>query len=101
MVHTSAAACTSYWTTQACSTSESRREQTFTPHGHSRRTVRADLLKSMHSQIVAAGIADDHELDEGDTAVLEHLDDPRTLVLPNLLFLAGSVARTALSHFRW
>jgi SAM-dependent methyltransferase len=66
------------------------------PHGHSRRTVRADLLKSMHSQIVAAGIADDHELNEVDTAVRELLDDPRTLVLPNLLFLAwGRKARAA------
>jgi SAM-dependent methyltransferase len=58
------------------------------PHEHSRRTVRADLLTSMHSQIVAAGIADDDELAEVDTAVREHLDGPRTLVLPNLLFLA-------------
>jgi SAM-dependent methyltransferase len=58
------------------------------PHGHSRRTVRADLLKSMHRRSSPQAIADDHELDEVDTAVLEHLDDPRTLVLPNLLFLA-------------
>jgi SAM-dependent methyltransferase len=58
------------------------------PHGHSRRTVRPDLLRSMHSQILAKGIADERELHEVDRAVREHLDDPETLVMPNLLFLA-------------
>ena len=58
------------------------------PHGHSRRTVRPDLLRSMHSQILAKGICDERELHEVDRAVREHLDDPATLVMPNLLFLA-------------
>jgi hypothetical protein len=58
------------------------------PPGHSRRTVRADLLRSMHSQVLATGIADERELDEVDRAVREHLDDPGTLVMPCLLFLA-------------
>jgi SAM-dependent methyltransferase len=58
------------------------------PHGHSRRTVRLDLLRSMHTQILAKGISDERELDQVDRAVREHLDDPHTLVMPNLLFLA-------------
>jgi SAM-dependent methyltransferase len=58
------------------------------PHGHSRRTVRLDLLRSMHAQILAKGISDERELDQLDRAVREHLDDPDTLVMPNLLFLA-------------
>lgn len=58
------------------------------PHGHSRRLVRPDLLRSMRTQILAKGIADERELDEVDRAVREHLDDPDTLVMPNLLFLA-------------
>jgi SAM-dependent methyltransferase len=58
------------------------------PHGHSRRTVRPDLLRSMRAQILAKGIADERELDEVDRAVRQHLNDPDTLVMPNLLFLA-------------
>jgi SAM-dependent methyltransferase len=58
------------------------------PPGHSRRTCRPDLLRSMHAQILAKGIADERELHEVDRAVREHLDDPGTLVMPNLLFLA-------------
>jgi SAM-dependent methyltransferase len=58
------------------------------PHGHSRRTIRADLLRSMHDQILAKGIAGEQELDEVDRAVRKHLASPDTLVLPNLLFLA-------------
>jgi len=58
------------------------------PPGHSRRTVRADLLRSMHSQVLATGIADERELDEVDRAVREHLDAPGTLVMPGLLSLA-------------
>jgi hypothetical protein len=58
------------------------------PPGHSRRIVRADLLRSRHSQVLAKGIADEREPDEVDRAVREHLDDPGTLVMPGLLFLA-------------
>ena len=58
------------------------------PAGHSRRTVRADLVRSMRPKILARGIASERELDELDQAVREHLDDPSTLVMPNLLFLA-------------
>jgi SAM-dependent methyltransferase len=56
--------------------------------GHSRRTVRPDLVRSMRPKILERGIAGERELDELDRAVREHLDDPHTLVMPHLLFLA-------------
>jgi SAM-dependent methyltransferase len=58
------------------------------PAGHSRRTLRADLVRSMRPKIVAAGIATEQELDEVDHAIRDHLDNPDTLMLPHLLFLA-------------
>jgi SAM-dependent methyltransferase len=58
------------------------------PAGHSRRTVRPDLVRSMRPKILQRGIASDRELDELDQAVREHLDDPHTLVMPHLLILA-------------
>src|SRR5271165_1600353 len=58
------------------------------PAGNSRRTIRADLVRSMRPKILAAGIASERELDEVDQAVREHLRDPDTLMLPHLLFLA-------------
>jgi ubiquinone/menaquinone biosynthesis C-methylase UbiE len=54
----------------------------------SRRTVRADLVRSMRPMILEMGLADERELDELDRTVREHLDDPRTLVMPHLSFLA-------------
>ncbi len=58
------------------------------PPGHSRRTIRVDLVRSMRAKIVARGIAAEQELDVLDRAARVHLDDPRTLVLPGLYFLA-------------
>jgi SAM-dependent methyltransferase len=58
------------------------------PAGHSRRPLLADLVRSMRPKILAAGIASEHELDEVDHAVREHLADPDTLMLPHLMFLA-------------
>jgi SAM-dependent methyltransferase len=57
------------------------------PAGHSRRTIRLDLVRSMRPQIVDMGIATDTELDELDGAARNHLDDPRTVVMSGLLFL--------------
>lgn len=54
----------------------------------SRRTVRPDLVRSMRPVILRLGLADERELDELDRAVREHLDDPHTLVMPHLSFLA-------------
>ena len=58
------------------------------PAGHSRRTIRADLVRSMRPQIIEMGLADQQELDELDTAVRKHLEDPDVLVMPGLYFLA-------------
>jgi ubiquinone/menaquinone biosynthesis C-methylase UbiE len=54
----------------------------------SRRTVRVELVRSMRPMILEMGLADERELDELDRTVREHLDDPRTLVMPHLTFLA-------------
>jgi SAM-dependent methyltransferase len=53
----------------------------------SRRTIRPDLVRSMRPMILDMGLASERELDDLDRAVREHLDDPRTLVLPHLIFL--------------
>jgi ubiquinone/menaquinone biosynthesis C-methylase UbiE len=58
------------------------------PAGHSRRTIRADLVRSMRPQIIEMGLADQHELDELDTAARKHFEDPDVLVMPALHFLA-------------
>jgi SAM-dependent methyltransferase len=58
------------------------------PHGHSRRTIRMDLVRSMRSQVLEMGLASEAELDEPDAAARAHLDDPRTVMVPGLLFLA-------------
>jgi hypothetical protein len=42
----------------------------------------------MRAKIVARGIAGEQELDDLDRAAREHLDDPHTLVLPGVYFLA-------------
>jgi SAM-dependent methyltransferase len=52
-----------------------------------RRTVRLELVRSMRPAILELGLAGERELDELDLAVREHLDDPRTLVMPHLTFL--------------
>jgi SAM-dependent methyltransferase len=57
------------------------------PPGHTRRTIRLDLVRSMRPKIMALGIASEQELDDLDRAAREHLDDPHTLVLPHLFFL--------------
>jgi ubiquinone/menaquinone biosynthesis C-methylase UbiE len=57
------------------------------PVGHSRRSIRADLVRSLRPQIVAMGIADDAELDEVDRAARDHFADPETVVMSGLMFL--------------
>jgi len=57
------------------------------PLGHSRRTIRLDLVRAMHSQIVEMGLADEVELEEIDGAVRRHFADPDTLVMSGLMFL--------------
>ena len=58
------------------------------PVGHSRRTLRPDLVRAVRPEIVELGIADERELDELDAAVRRHFDDPATVVVPSLVFLA-------------
>jgi SAM-dependent methyltransferase len=57
------------------------------PPGHSRRTVRLDLVRSMRPHIVGMALAEEAELDELDAAARPHLEDPRTVVMSGLLFL--------------
>ena len=54
----------------------------------SRRMIGPDLVRSLHPAIVSLGLADQEELNALDRAVRVHLDDPRTLVVPHLSFLA-------------
>jgi len=42
----------------------------------------------MRSTILQRGLLGERELDELDTGVRAHLDDPRTLVIPHLYILA-------------
>lgn len=59
------------------------------PVGHSRRTIRADLVRSMRAEILEMGAADERELDELDAATRQHLDDPDTVMMPFVYFLAS------------
>jgi SAM-dependent methyltransferase len=54
--------------------------------GHSRRTVRLDLLLSVRAQVVAMGLATEAELADLDATVRAHVADPRTVVMTGLLF---------------
>jgi len=58
------------------------------PAGHSRRTIRLDLVRSMRPVIVEQGIATKDELDEIDHTVHEHIANPDTLVMPFMYFMA-------------
>jgi ubiquinone/menaquinone biosynthesis C-methylase UbiE len=58
------------------------------PAGHSRRTIRADLVRAMRPQILDIGLADERELDELDAATRKHFANPDTVVMPHLMFLA-------------
>jgi len=58
------------------------------PHGHPRRTARADLVRSMRPHVLEMGLATEAELDELDAAARARLNDPRTVAVPGLVFLA-------------
>ena len=57
------------------------------PPGHSRRTTRLDLVRSMRPRILELGLADADELDELDSAARAHLEDPHTVAVFGILFL--------------
>jgi ubiquinone/menaquinone biosynthesis C-methylase UbiE len=58
------------------------------PPGHSRRTILADLVRSLRAPILGLGLATERELEELDASAREHLTKPDTLVIPDLFFLA-------------
>jgi SAM-dependent methyltransferase len=58
------------------------------PHGHSRRTIRPDLIRTLRPQILALRIANEQELDELDAAARQHLNNPDVVAMPSLNFLA-------------
>jgi ubiquinone/menaquinone biosynthesis C-methylase UbiE len=58
------------------------------PLGHSRRTIRVDLVRAMRQQILAVGLADEQELQEADATARARLDDPDVVTIPSLIFLA-------------
>ncbi len=62
------------------------RPQVFPP-GHTRRTIRLDLVRSMRPQIIEMGLASEIELDDLDTAARAHVQDPHTITMYGLLFL--------------
>lgn len=57
------------------------------PAGHSRRTIQADLVRSMRPHVLELGLASEAELDDLDAAARAHLTDPRTVTISGLLFL--------------
>jgi ubiquinone/menaquinone biosynthesis C-methylase UbiE len=59
------------------------------PPGHSRRTIRADLIRSMRPRIVEMGLANEDELARLDADVRAHVTDPRTIVVSSLFFLVS------------
>jgi SAM-dependent methyltransferase len=60
----------------------------LTPAGHSRRTIRPDLVRSLRPMILEMGLSDEQELGQIDREVREHLEDPRVIVMSHLLFVA-------------
>jgi SAM-dependent methyltransferase len=66
------------------------------PPGHTRRTIRLDLVRSMRPMILESGLAEERELDELDRTAREHLANPNTLVMPSLYFLAWGRRPTSL-----
>ena len=57
------------------------------PQGHTRRTIRLDLVRAMRPQVLEMGLADEAELDELDAAARTHLADPCTVVQSGIPFL--------------
>jgi SAM-dependent methyltransferase len=59
------------------------------PLGHSRRTLRMDLVRAMRPYVVELGLASEAELDALDTAARAHLNHPDTVMMPGLFFLVS------------
>ena len=69
------------------------------PLGHSRRTIRMDLMRAMRPYVLELGLASEAELGELDAAARAHLDDPDTVVMPHIFFLV-SARKPVLSALR-
>ena len=59
------------------------------PKGHTRRTNRVDLIRSMRPQVLELGLATEQELERLFAEALAHLDNPNTVVMPHLSFLVS------------
>jgi hypothetical protein len=59
------------------------------PHGHTRRTILTDLIRSMRAHVVEQGLATNTELDELFAAAVAHLANPDVVVMPHLSFLVS------------
>jgi SAM-dependent methyltransferase len=59
------------------------------PTGHTRRTILVDLVRSMRPYVVELKLATDQELEQLFTDALTHLENPETIVMPNLFFLVS------------
>jgi ubiquinone/menaquinone biosynthesis C-methylase UbiE len=66
------------------------------PPGHTRRTIRIDLLRSMRPFVLELGLATERELDRLFADALAHLDDPDVIIMPAVNFLVS--ARKPLSN---
>jgi hypothetical protein len=58
------------------------------PLGNSRRTLRLDLVRSMRPYVLEVGLASATEPEELDADAGAHLEDPRTVAVSGLLYLA-------------
>jgi hypothetical protein len=58
------------------------------PAGDTRWTARIDLIRSIRPHVLAMGLASEAQLDELDAAARAHLNEPSTVVISGLLFLA-------------
>lgn len=65
------------------------------PRGHTRRTIRVDLIRSMRPSVLELGLATETELDDLMAAALIHLDNPDTVVMPHMNFLVWGRKPTA------
>ena len=62
------------------------------PVGHSRRTIRADLVRSLRPHVLEMGLADERELDDLDAAIRAHLHDQIRRHQARRRYLTGSTA---------
>jgi hypothetical protein len=60
------------------------------PAGHTRRTIRLDLIRSVRSHLVELGLCTDAKLDELLSASRAHLDNPETVIMPHIWFLVSA-----------